>query len=100
MRFKDRVAVVTGGGRGIGAATARRLADEGAAVVIADLDAAPAGEVAAEIETNGGRALAVACNVTERASVEALFQTAVDRFAQVDVLVCPPFLLSSCFLLT
>ncbi|HAG61012.1 MAG TPA: beta-ketoacyl-ACP reductase, partial [Arthrobacter bacterium] len=87
MRFKDRVAVVTGGGRGIGAASARRFAAEGAAVVIADLDDGPAREVAEEIEKSGGRALAVACNVTERASVESLFKTAVDKFAQVDILV-------------
>lgn len=87
MRFKDRVAVITGGGRGIGAATARRLAEDGAAVVIADLDAGPAAEVAAEIEKGGGRARAVACNVTQRASVEALFNSAVEQFAQVDILV-------------
>jgi 3-oxoacyl-[acyl-carrier protein] reductase len=87
LRFKDRVAVITGGGRGIGAATARRLADEGAAVVIADLDPAPANEVVAEVEKAGGRALAVACDVTQRASVEALFRAAVERFAQVDILV-------------
>jgi 3-oxoacyl-[acyl-carrier protein] reductase len=87
LRFKDRVAVITGGGRGIGAATARRLAEDGAAVVIADLDAGPAAEVAAEIEKGGGRARAVACNVTQRASVEALFNSAVEQFAQVDILV-------------
>jgi 3-oxoacyl-[acyl-carrier protein] reductase len=87
LRFKDRVAVVTGGGRGIGAASARRFAEEGAAVVIADLDDGPAREVAAEIENSGGRALAVACDVTERASVEALFKSAVDTFVQVDILV-------------
>jgi 3-oxoacyl-[acyl-carrier protein] reductase len=87
LRFKDRVAVITGGGRGIGAATAGRLAEEGAAVVIADLDVGPAEEVAAEIESKGGRALAAACDVTERTSVETLFNTTVARFAQVDILV-------------
>jgi 3-oxoacyl-[acyl-carrier protein] reductase len=87
LRFKDRVAVITGGGRGIGAATAGRLAEEGAAVVIADLDAGPAEEVTAEIESKGGRALAVACDVTQRISVEALFKTTIARFAQVDILV-------------
>jgi 3-oxoacyl-[acyl-carrier protein] reductase len=87
LRFKDRVALVTGGGRGIGAASARRFAEEGAAVVIADLDDGPAKEVAEEIEKAGGRALAVACNVTDRASVGALFKAAVDKYAQVDILV-------------
>ncbi len=87
MRFKGKVAVITGGGRGIGAATARLLAGEGAAVVIADLDDGPAREVAAEVTTAKGRALAVATNVTDRASVEALFEKAVAEFGQVDILV-------------
>jgi 3-oxoacyl-[acyl-carrier protein] reductase len=87
MRFTGRVAVITGGGRGIGAATARLLAGEGAAVVVADLDDGPAKEVAAEIAGTKGRALAVATNVTERASVEALFEKAVAEFGQVDILV-------------
>ena len=87
MRFKERVAIVTGGGRGIGAATVRRLALDGAAVVIADLDEAPAREVAAEIDQTGGQALAVGCDVSQRGSVEALFEAAIDRFGQVDFLV-------------
>jgi len=87
MRFADRVAIVTGGGRGIGAATARRFADDGAAVVIADVDQQPAAEVATEIEQGGGQALAIGTDVSQRAAVEALFDTAIDRFGQVDFLV-------------
>ena len=87
MRFKDRVAIVTGGGRGIGAATARRFAQDGASVVIADLDEGPAREIAAEITTGGGQALAVGCDVIDRRSVEALFTAAIERFGQVDILV-------------
>lgn len=63
MRFTDRIAIVTGGGRGIGAATVRRFAQDGAAVVIADLDEEPARELASAIEQSGGRALAVGCDV-------------------------------------
>ena len=87
MRFKDRVAIVTGGGRGIGAATVRRFAEDGAAVVIADLDEEPARELAAEVEAGGGRALAVGCDVSQRDSVEALFASAIKRFGQVDIAV-------------
>jgi 3-oxoacyl-[acyl-carrier protein] reductase len=82
MRFKDRVALVTGGGRGIGAATARLLAAEGARVAVSDLDEAPAREVAAAI---GG--LGVACDVSDRGSVEALVGRTVSELGRLDILV-------------
>ena len=87
MRFTDRVAIVTGGGRGIGAATVRRFAQDGAAVVIADLDEDPARELASDIESSGGQALAVRCDVSQPNSVAALFDAAIERFGQVDFLV-------------
>ena len=83
MRFTDRVALVTGGGRGIGAATAQLFAREGARVVVSDMDAGPAEEVARPI---GG--LAVACDVTSREQVEALVGRAVSEFGRLDILVC------------
>ncbi len=86
-RFEGRSALVTGGGRGIGAATAMRFAAEGATVVISDLDVEPAEAVAAGIRSAGGTALAVACDVTERLGVEALVNRAVKEYGGLDILV-------------
>jgi 3-oxoacyl-[acyl-carrier protein] reductase len=82
MKFKDRVALVTGGGRGIGAATARLFAAEGARVAVSDLDEAPAREVASAI---GG--LGVACDVSDRGSVEAMVGRVVSELGRLDILV-------------
>lgn len=86
-RFDGRTVLITGGGRGIGAATASRFAAEGAAVVVSDLDREPAEAVAQQIESSGGRARAVTADVSERASVEALFEAAAKAFGTVDMLV-------------
>ncbi len=75
--------LVTGGGRGIGAATAQLFAAEGARVVVSDLDAAPAEEVAAPL-----KGLAIACDVTNRSQVENLVERAVAELGRLDVLVC------------
>ena len=87
MRFHGQVALVTGAGRGIGAATARLLAREGATVVISDVDLEPAQEVVDEIVKAGGSACAIACDVTDRASVEAMFKQAIAELGTVDILV-------------
>ncbi|WP_026360034.1 3-oxoacyl-ACP reductase [Amycolatopsis nigrescens] len=79
-RFEGRVAVITGGGSGIGLASARRLADEGASVVIADVDQDSGQAAAAEV---GGHF--VRTDVTSEQDVEALFQAAVDTYGSVDV---------------
>ncbi|WP_370943680.1 3-oxoacyl-ACP reductase [Amycolatopsis sp. cg5] len=80
QRFEGRVAVITGGGSGIGLASARRLASEGAKVVIADVSA-DAGKAAAD-EVGG---LFVQVDVTDEEQVKALFQTTVDTYGSVDV---------------
>ncbi len=82
MRFKDRVALVTGAGRGIGAATAQLFAKEGARVAVSDLDEGPAKEVAAPI-----KGLAIACDVTNREQVEKMIDRTVKELGRLDILV-------------
>ena len=87
-RFDGRVALVTGGGRGIGAATCETLSLEGASVVAVDRDIDAACEVAGSAVRMGRRGLAVACNVTVRPEVEAAVAAATNTFGRLDVLVC------------
>jgi len=82
VSLEGRVALVTGGGRGIGAATAQVMARLGARVVVSDLDEAPAAEVAGPI---GG--LAIACDVSQRGSVEAMVEKTVKELGRLDILV-------------
>jgi 3-oxoacyl-[acyl-carrier protein] reductase len=84
-RYTGRVAVVTGSARGIGAATARRLAAEGASVAVLDLDQDAAATTAAGLGAE--RSLGVACDVADAASVSRAVQRVVDELGRVDVLV-------------
>ncbi|MDG4830852.1 3-oxoacyl-ACP reductase FabG [Solwaraspora sp. WMMD1047] len=86
-RFAGKVAVVTGAAQGIGAATARRLADEGATVVVVDLDAGRAEVAAAEIGATGATTLGLGCDVTDGDAVRAAVARVVDSFGRLDVLV-------------
>ena len=84
-RYVDRVAVVTGSARGIGAATAKRFADEGAKVAVLDLDQESAAATASGLGASD--AVGIACDVADAASVEAAVAAVVERFGKVDVLV-------------
>ena len=85
MRFTNQVAIVTGGGGEIGRAVALRLAREGAAVAVADIQQANVEQVAAEIIHNNGQALALLTDVTSRTEVEAMVNATIKRFGRVDI---------------
>lgn len=87
MRLEDKVAIVTGAGRGIGCAIAKIFSGEGARVVVADLDINSAALIVGEIESDGGDALAVKVNVAEKKSVEALVEAVLKKYGRVDILV-------------
>ena len=85
MRLKDKVAIVTGSGRGLGKGIAMKLAEEGAKVVVADM--APADDTVAEIVAKGGTASAFAVNVSKQEEVQALVKYAIDTYGTLDIMV-------------
>ena len=86
-RLFGRVAIITGAGRGIGRAIALRYSHEGAAVVLAARTSAQIDEAAAEIESAGGRALAIQCDVSSESDVDRLVDATVRQFGKIDILV-------------
>ena len=87
MRLQDQVAIVTGGGSGIGEAIAMRFAQEGAQLVIADREPLRAGRVAAAIGAAGGHAIALTVDVANGESVQAMAAAALAHYGRVDILV-------------
>src|SRR5258708_12735974 len=86
MRFKGKIAIVTGAGQGIGEAYAKALAREGAAVVVADINGEKGRAVAAEITSGGGRATFVETDVSSPESADELAARTVTEFGAIDYL--------------
>lgn len=87
MRLKDKVAIVTGGGAGIGEATARLFAEEGAKVVVADIDRKTGESVASSIREKGGQAAFVPADISKEEDARRISSEAVRAFAGIDILV-------------
>ena len=85
--IEGKTAVITGGGSGIGRATALNLAARGGQVVIADIDAARASAVAAEVEAGGGRGLGVRCDVADIDEIRAALDATIATFGRVDIVM-------------
>lgn len=87
MKLENKVAVITGAASGIGKEIALLYAEEGASVVVSDMNEAGAQDVVKEIEGNGGKAIAVAANVSKEDDVQNMIDTAVETFGSLDILV-------------
>jgi len=87
MKLKDKVALITGGGSGIGRATALRFAGEGARIVVSDMDEAGVNETLRLVADSGGAALAVVGNVSVRADAQKMVDAATAGFGRLDILI-------------
>src|SRR5215469_8730865 len=85
-RLEGKIVIVAGGATGIGAATAERLASEGAAVMVGDINMAEAEATAARIAAAGGKAAAIHCDIADEASVAAMVKATVDRHGGFDAI--------------
>ncbi|HVN86688.1 MAG TPA: SDR family oxidoreductase [Candidatus Binatia bacterium] len=87
MRLKDKVAIITGGGQGIGRSYGLRFAQEGAKVVVAEINQANGAKVVDEIKAKGGEALYVTTDVSNEASTKEMAAKAAERFGRIDILL-------------
>lgn len=87
LRLKDRVAIVTGSAQGIGLATAELFAQEGAKIVLVDVDEAKVAQAAATLSSGGVQTLGLKCDISKFAECEAVAKSAIDKFGKIDILV-------------
>jgi len=87
MRLKDKIAIITGGGRGIGESTAKKFAKEGAKVVIVDLNQDDINRTLEDIKADGGEAIGMLVNVTNSEEVDKMISDTVSHYGRVDVIV-------------
>ena len=87
MRLENKVAIVTGSGGGIGRATALRLAKEGAAVIVCDVNQTGIDETVQLIEAQNGKAIGIAGNVADKGDVQRVIDTALEKFGHLDILI-------------
>ena len=87
MNLSNRVAIVTGSGQGIGREIALKLADQGASIVISDVNAATAKEVASEIKAKNGKSIAIPANVAVADEIHKLVEQTLSSFGHIDILV-------------
>ncbi len=87
MRLKDKVSIITGAGQGIGRATAIKFAQEGAKVVVCDINPTNANQTAADIQASGGEAIAFMVDVTNRETIRAMVAAVVAKYGRIDTLV-------------
>jgi NAD(P)-dependent dehydrogenase (short-subunit alcohol dehydrogenase family) len=87
MQLDNKVAIITGGGSGIGSATAERFAKEGAQVIIADRDESRAGMVTDKIHLEGNQAICITTDISQEGDVEKLIRSVEDKYGKIDILV-------------
>lgn len=87
MKLKNKIAIVTGSGRGIGKSIAIELAKEGAKVIVSDIDIKECQNVCNEIKKIGSDAIAVKCDVSKKSDVDAIIETTIQKFQKIDILV-------------
>ena len=87
MRLKDKISIITGAGQGIGKATALKFAHEGAKVIVCDINGTNANQTAAEIQAQGGEAMAFIVDVTNKETIRAMVAAVVAKYGRIDTLV-------------